>query len=308
MSGLRLSLSLCLALLLIQFPAAAADIPCQGKVYGKGKKAICLPLGALSFADRLVSFDPGEQKAEAPFDQGDTALGEPNYKNTRSPDFVSLGCHGELVVQFTDNVLVDVDGMDLYIFEVGPFVEKTRVWISSNGSDWIDIGEIEGARADIDIAPFVSPGEKFDRVKLVNAGKSCGGRHAGADIDAIAAVGAEIRLSLDAALLFDVGKAELKPEATAEINKLAAQLVRYGQQARLTLEGHTDSTGGDADNQRLSEARAQSVWRQLKPLLQLPADRVQIRGYGEARPVADNATEEGRAQNRRVDILIVPAP
>lgn len=284
-----------------------ADEPyCEGKLYGKGKKAICLPLGELSFADKLVSFTPGEKTAEELFNNGESALGEPDYKNTRSPDFISLGCHGELVLQFTDNVLVDVTGMDLYIFEVGPFVEKTRISISNDAINWIDIGEIEGARADIDIQPFITPGEKFSFVKLVNAGKSCGGRHAGADIDAVAAVGAEIRLSLNSALLFDVGKSRLKPEALAELDKLAIKINSYGSKAKMTLEGHTDSDGSDKDNMRLSEARAQAVWKHLSQKLSLSSANVKVQGYGESRPVADNATEEGRAQNRRVDILIVP--
>lgn len=284
-----------------------ADEPyCEGKLYGKGKKAICLPLGELSFADKLVSFTPGEKTAEELFNNGESALGEPDYKNTRSPDFISLGCHGELVLQFTDNVLVDVTGMDLYIFEVGPFVEKTRISISNDAMNWIEIGEIEGARADIDIQPFTAEGEKFSFVKLVNAGKSCGGRHAGADIDAVAAVGAEIRLSLNSALLFDVGKSQLKPEALAELDKLAIKINSYGPKAKMTLEGHTDSDGSDKDNMRLSEARAQAVWMHLSQKLSLSSANVKVQGYGESRPVADNATEEGRAQNRRVDLLIVP--
>lgn len=311
-SGLSASIKNCnpvlLVALLLCSAALQANTPhCEGKLYGKGKRAICLPLGELSFADRLVSFYPGEKKAEAPFDNGAAALGEPNYKNTRSPDFVSLGCHGELVLQFSDNVLVDVEGMDLYIFEVGPFVEKTQVFISSDGSHWIDIGEIEGARADIDIAPFVAPGDKFSFVRLVNAGKSCGGRHAGADIDAVAAVGAEIRLSLNSALLFDVNKSVLKSAALTELDLLAEKIKSYGKQAKITLEGHTDSSGSESANQKLSEARANAVWAHLAPHLNISAERVKIIGYGESRPVADNTTEEGRAQNRRVDLLIVPS-
>lgn len=288
-------------------PATALAAPdCPGKIFGKGRKAICLPLGALSFADRLVSFTPGAKPSKAPFNNGAAALGEPDYVRTSSPDFISIGCDGELTLQFTDNVLTDVAGMDLYVFEVGPAVEKTRLYISGNGSDWIDIGVIEGARADIDIAPFVAPGESFSYVRLVNAGTTCGGKHSGADIDAVAAVGSEIRLSLNSALLFDVGKSELKPQALAELDKLAQQLKTYGKNARVTLEGHTDSSGSDSDNQRLSEARAHAVWRYLATRVQLKTDNVKIRGYGETRPIISNETEENRALNRRVDLLIAP--
>lgn len=279
---------------------------CPGLVYGSGKREICLPLGALSFADRAVSFKPGEKPSKAPFDFPGNATGEPNYRNTYSADFISLGCNGELITQFTDNILVDVDGVDLYIFEIGPVVEKTLLAISADGENWIEVGEIEGARSDVDIGPFVNKGDKFPFVRLTNASNACGGNHAGADIDAIAAVGAEIRLSLDSALLFDVGKFEIKPEAEAALSDLAAQLENYGADIRVTVEGHTDSTGSASSNQTLSENRAKSVWANLSGKMSAVPEDVTIKGYGASRPVADNATEEGRAENRRVDILILP--
>jgi outer membrane protein OmpA-like peptidoglycan-associated protein len=141
---------------------------------------------------------------------------------------------------------------------------------------------------------------------LTNASNACGGNHAGADIDAIAAVGAEIRLSLDSALLFDVGKFESGPEAEAALSDLAAQLENYGADIRVTVEGHTDSTGSASSNQTLSENRAKSVWENLSGKMSAVPEDVTIKGYGASRPVADNATEEGRAENRRVDILILP--
>lgn len=279
---------------------------CPGLVYGSGNREICLPLGELSFADRVVSFTPGARPSQPPFDYPGSALGPPDYRNTYSADFISLGCDGVLITQFTDNALVDVDGVDLYIFEVGPVVEKTELAISKDGETWIEVGEIEGARADVDIGPFVEKGDRFYFVRLTNAGTACGGNHSGADIDAIAAVGAEIRLSLDSALLFDVGKFDIKPEAVSSLEDLAAQIGAYGPDVRITVEGHTDSTGSASANQTLSENRAKSVWGFIAERLSPVPEDVTIRGYGASRPVADNATEEGRAENRRVDILILP--
>jgi outer membrane protein OmpA-like peptidoglycan-associated protein len=282
------------------------EADCPGLVYGSGKRAICLPLGKLSFADRSVVFLAGDKPSKAPFDFPEMATGEPDYKSTYSADFISLGCNGTLVVQFTDNILVDVDGVDLYIFEIGPVIERTLLAISPDGEKWIDVGEIEGARSDVDIGPFVEKGDKFPYVRLTNASPACGGNHSGADIDAIAAVGAEIRLSLDSALLFDVGKFDIKPEAETALDALALQLAAYGPDIRVTVEGHTDSTGSASSNQTLSERRAASVWTYLAAkIAAAPAD-VTIKGFGASRPVADNATEEGRAENRRVDILILP--
>ena len=279
---------------------------CPGLVYGAGKREICLPLAELSFADKVVSFTPGEKPSKIPFNNPEKALGEPDYRSTKSPDFISIGCHGELLVQFTDNVLVDVAGPDLYIFEVGPFVEKTELAISQDGSNWLEVGIIEGARSDVDINGLVQAGEHYNYVRLRNAGTSCGGMHSGADIDAIAAVGAEIRLSLDSALLFDIGKYQLKPEAKTALDELLAKVAAYGPDIRVTVEGHTDSTGSDSDNKLLSEQRATSVWQYLAPGLTLSAQQVSIKGYGESRPVASNDDEAGRALNRRVDLLIKP--
>ena len=279
---------------------------CPGLVYGAGKREICLPLAELSFADKVVSFTPGEKPSKIPFNNPEKALGEPDYRSTKSPDFISIGCNGELITQFTDNVLVDVAGPDLYIFEVGPFVEKTELAISQDGSNWLEVGVIEGARSDVDINGLVQAGEHYNYVRLRNAGTSCGGMHSGADIDAIAAVGAEIRLSLDSALLFDVGKYQLKAEAKAALDELLAKVAAYGPDIRVTVEGHTDSTGSDSDNKLLSQQRANAVWQYLAPGLQLPAEQVSIKGYGESRPVASNDDEEGRALNRRVDLLIKP--
>lgn len=302
---LRMAL-ISLMCLCINLPCFAIEknLVCDGIQYGKGKKAICLPLGAISFADTVVSFVEGDKPSKAPFDNPQSAIGEPDYKNTRSPDFISLGCDGVLTLKFIDNVLIDVAGFDLYVFEVGPFVEQTELQISNNGTDWISVGEIKGSRSDIDIAPYVEPNETFAYVRLLNRGKSCGGKHSGADIDAVAAVGAEIRYSLSAAVLFDVGDATLKAEASKEIEALAQQLLVFGNNMKLTIAGHTDNTGTDEANQALSEARANSVWQNLSQYL--PEQTASIKGYGEKRPIDSNDSETGRANNRRVDILVSP--
>mgnify|MGYP006201819973 CR=1 FL=1 len=228
------------------------------------------------------------------------------YNPLHERGFISIGCDGELITQFTDNVLVDVAGPDLYIFEVGPFVERTELAISQDGINWLEVGVIEGARSDVDINGLIGDGERYNYVRLRNAGRSCGGMHSGADIDAIAAVGAEIRLSLDSALLFDVAKFNLKPEAKTALDELLAKVAAYGNDIRVTVEGHTDSTGSDSTNKTLSLQRAQSVWDYLAPGLSLKPEQVSIKGYGASRPVASNDDEAGRALNRRVDLLIRP--
>lgn len=116
-------------------------------------------------------------------------------------------------------------------------------------------------------------------------------------------VGEGIRITFDSGILFDVNKAELKPISKENISKLAAILQKYPD-TNILLEGHTDATGTDEHNLELSRARSQAVANFLAAL-QVNATRFTIMGYGEAQPIADNESEIGRAQNRRVEIAIM---
>ena len=93
----------------------------------------------------------------------------------------------------------------------------------------------------------------------------------------------------------------------ADIQNLADFMKQYGQTSTV-VEGHTDSVGTDAYNQRLSERRANAVRDVLVNQHGLDASRVDAVGYGESRPVADNSTEEGRAINRRVEAEVEARP
>ena len=76
--------------------------------------------------------------------------------------------------------------------------------------------------------------------------------------------------------------------------------------SELVIEGHTDSYGGDASNQVLSQKRAESVQQYMINAMRIPSYRLVATGYGETNPVANNETESGRARNRRIDIVIKP--
>lgn len=100
---------------------------------------------------------------------------------------------------------------------------------------------------------------------------------------------------------FDTGRADIKPEhnpVISEIHKLLAD----NPGLKLTIEGHTDNVGSAADNKVLSEKRAQAV---MSALVQrgISSERLTAVGYGYEKPVADNSTEEGRAKNRRVELV-----
>jgi len=115
-------------------------------------------------------------------------------------------------------------------------------------------------------------------------------------------VGEGIKVTFDSGLLFDVNKASLKDASKANLTNLAKILNKYPD-TEVLLEGHTDATGSDEYNLDLSEKRAKSVSAYLAGMNVAPT-RFTVMGYGEMQPIADNGTEMGRAQNRRVEVAI----
>lgn len=113
-----------------------------------------------------------------------------------------------------------------------------------------------------------------------------------------------IRVRLDASVLFDLDKAALKPAAKKAIAKLAVVLASYPT-ATVAVNGHTSSEGDPGHNQKLSEARANTVKTALAALVP-PTVTITATGYGSSQPIADNRTEKGRVQNRRVEIFVKP--
>lgn len=116
--------------------------------------------------------------------------------------------------------------------------------------------------------------------------------------------GDSLVLNMPSQVTFDVDSSSVKPEFRTTLDNVSATLVQY-ESSYIDVYGHTDSTGSDAYNQTLSERRAQSVSSYLSTRGVQPA-RLATRGFGETQPVASNTTEDGRAQNRRVEIRIVP--
>ncbi|WP_433985291.1 OmpA family protein [Tunturiibacter empetritectus] len=103
-------------------------------------------------------------------------------------------------------------------------------------------------------------------------------------------------------LLFDTGKATLQPSSQEQLGNIAAILKAYPN-VHVKLGGYTDNTGDAATNVALSDARAKNVMQALVAAGVDPS-RLESKGYGDQYPVGDNATEEGRAQNRRIALLV----
>ena len=111
-----------------------------------------------------------------------------------------------------------------------------------------------------------------------------------------------ILVDLKSKLLFTTDSAVLKPEAVEQIAKLGDILAKYPDD-RIRIQGHTDSTGSAAHNEELSVRRAQAV-RDVLLSRGVKQQQMLVEGIGESRPIANNATAAGRAQNRRVELHI----
>lgn len=127
-----------------------------------------------------------------------------------------------------------------------------------------------------------------------------------ASLQQVASVKEEARgtvITLDGSVLFVSGKSELLPIAQKKLDDVAKALGDTDEKQKIVIEGHTDSNGNDDSNQRLSQARAEAV-RSYLVQRGMTADRIQAVGRGETMPVASNDTPEGRANNRRVEIIV----
>ena len=109
-------------------------------------------------------------------------------------------------------------------------------------------------------------------------------------------------LTIPGSVLFATGKSSMMPGAQSKLNEVADAL--KGLDRDIIVEGHTDSQGSEASNMTLSQTRANNV-RDYLVAHGVPANRIRAEGEGEAKPVADNRTAEGRANNRRVEIIVV---
>jgi outer membrane protein OmpA-like peptidoglycan-associated protein len=116
--------------------------------------------------------------------------------------------------------------------------------------------------------------------------------------------GDELVLRMPAGITFPVDRYDIQPQFQSTLDQVAQTLSSYNQ-TYIDVLGHTDSTGSDAYNQTLSDRRAQSVADYLVGHGVTRA-RIGVRGYGESQPIASNDTDLGRAENRRVEIKVVP--
>jgi outer membrane protein OmpA-like peptidoglycan-associated protein len=131
---------------------------------------------------------------------------------------------------------------------------------------------------------------------------------AAADLAKFATVKQEARgmvITLSGSVLFASAKWDLLPAAQMKLNDVANALTKEDPTSKIVVEGHTDSQGAASYNQDLSQHRAQAV-RDYLVTRGIASDRITAQGFGPTRSIADNASPEGRANNRRVEIVVQP--
>ncbi len=158
-------------------------------------------------------------------------------------------------------------------------------------------GTPAGARVDANGCPVDSDGDG-----VYDYQDACPNTAAGVKVDAkgCEVVEAAEKVVIDMRLNFDTNAYAIKPEMVSEIAKVAEFLGQFSN-VDAEIQGHTDSVGSASYNQGLSERRAKSVVDYLVSNFGIAASRLSAVGYGEARPIADNGTAEGRALNRRAE-------
>ncbi len=154
------------------------------------------------------------------------------------------------------------------------------------------IGAGVGALVGGGVGNYMDRQEQELRQQLINSGVS------------VSRNGNEIILNMPSNVTFATDQDQLNAQFYSVLNSVAIILNKYPR-TLLDVDGHTDNVGDEGYNQGLSERRAVSVARYLNSQ-QVDSRRLRIIGYGESRPIADNASEGGRAANRRVEIRIVP--
>lgn len=162
----------------------------------------------------------------------------------------------------------------------------------AGGGKGAAIGAGAGALAGMGVGAYMDHQESLLRQRLQGTGVS------------VTRVGNSIVLNMPGNVTFQTDSADLRPEFFSVLNSVGIVMQKYNETA-IEVTGHTDNTGSDSYNYALSERRATTVAHYLQAQGVL-AQRFSVRGIGEAQPIADNSTPEGRQQNRRVEIRLIP--
>lgn len=153
----------------------------------RGNK-ITIPGGAASCAVRVVSFTHGSPWTADPRAMDEfKILGAPDYDSVADVNYITLGDRGVIVLEF-GVYFTDGPGNDIYVFEIGPNVEATKVEVSADLETWIFVGNADGSLSGVDLNGSIPVGGQYKYVRLTDLETNPGGNWPGADIDAVAII------------------------------------------------------------------------------------------------------------------------
>jgi len=207
-------------------------------------------------------------------------------------------------IQSDDGSRLWIDGREIINNDGGHPMQSGEAELElGKGRHAIKVWYFQGPAMEVGLQLFITvPGAENEKIFSL-ADFSAGVSGAFKNVNA-RATKEGIRIQLDAQVLFDTNKYDLKPAAAQTIRDLVQIIATYPG-CLVRVEGHTDNVGNDEANQKLSENRARSVMDALKKAGAPASVRFETVGFGESQPKADNNTEKGRALNRRVEMLIV---
>ncbi|MEM1288870.1 MAG: OmpA family protein [Pseudomonadota bacterium] len=292
--------------------------------------ALSLTDGALSLTGQAVSFTASEELTAAAQSLGggaveltsDIVAGPASpfvFRADATAGSVTLAGFIPSEAQ-RDTVLVDVEALfpqalvrdELQIADGAPDGFGAIVSAGLRGIGRLENGAFELSDTAVTVSGGALHGRSVAQIEADLASAAPGQFSIGAQIDALPPPSAVddtecqllfARLLADNTIRFDTGTAAIDPLSFGLLDRIVRTL-QSCPEARVEVGGHTDSDGGDDLNQRLSEARANAV-RDYVLAADVREDRVDAIGYGETDPIADNATEEGRARNRRIEITVI---
>lgn len=206
----------------------------------------------------------------------------------------------DVALKYVNNAIQDRDNGSGNLVAVVPQVNLT--WFFGCGEACEKKAEPVKAAPVVATKPVAAVDGDMDKDGVLDSKDKCPGTGAGAAVNAYGCVAAE-KAHIEVEVLFASGSASVPASAHAKIEELAAFLKEHSK-TKAEIQGHTDSSGVAKKNQVLSQQRADAVKNYLINKLGVAADRLASHGYGSDKPVADNKTTEGRAENRRVMAVI----
>ncbi|MBQ3077769.1 MAG: S-layer homology domain-containing protein, partial [Clostridia bacterium] len=191
-----LSILLALVLTFALLPVTAlAEETLEDVIYTDSRgNRITIPGGARACAVRVVDCHTGDRWTSYETAMNpENILGAPDYDEATDTNGYTVGARGSITLEF-EIFITDGEGMDIYVFEVGPDVEPTRVEVSTDLVNWIDVGVAEGSLSGVDLAGKVPADGKYRYVRITDLNGQ-GSGWPGADIDAVAGLNAKVPAS-----------------------------------------------------------------------------------------------------------------